>query len=53
MPGETNMSYPSQYEADVLTENEQMRSAISDYGSYIASELETGVYYVTFPSAWT
>jgi acetyltransferase len=37
------------FEADVLAENEQMMDVFRDYGPHISSELEAGVYHVTFP----
>jgi acetyl coenzyme A synthetase (ADP forming)-like protein len=41
------------FEADVLAENEQMMSVLKDYGFHVTSELQTGVYRVTFPIAKT
>jgi acetyl coenzyme A synthetase (ADP forming)-like protein len=41
------------FEADVLAENEQMMSVFKDYGFHVTSELQTGVYRVTFPIAKT
>ena len=41
------------FEADVLAENEEMMSVFKDYGFHITSELEGGVYHVTFPIART
>jgi len=41
------------FEADVLGENDQMMSVLRDYGFHINSELQTGVYRVTFPIAQT
>ena len=37
------------FEADVLAENEMMLDVFKSYGFHITSELETGVYHVTFP----
>jgi acetyl coenzyme A synthetase (ADP forming)-like protein len=37
------------FEASVLYENEKMMEVFRDYGFYVSSELEDGVYYVTFP----
>ena len=37
------------FEADVLAENEQMMIAFKDYGFHVSSDLEDGVYHVTFP----
>ena len=37
------------FEADVLAENKQMMDVFRDYGPHISSELEAGVYHVTFP----
>ncbi len=39
------------FEADVLAENEEMMAVFRDYGFHIMSELEAGVYHVTFPIA--
>lgn len=41
------------FEADVLAENEQMMNVFKNYGFHITSELQTGVYRVTFPIAKT
>lgn len=41
------------FEADVLAENEEMMTVFRDYGFHITSELEAGVYHVTFPIART
>jgi acetyl coenzyme A synthetase (ADP forming)-like protein len=41
------------FEADVLAENEQMMNVFKDYGFHVTSELQTGVYHVTFPIAKT
>ena len=41
------------FEADVLAGNEQMMNVFKDYGFHVASELENGVYHVTFPIART
>jgi len=41
------------FEADVLAENEQMMAVFRDYGFHITSNLEAGVYHVTFPIART
>ncbi len=41
------------FEADVLAENEQMMNVFKDYGFHVASELEDGVYHITFPIART
>jgi acetyl coenzyme A synthetase (ADP forming)-like protein len=41
------------FEADVLAENEQMMKVLKDYGFHVDSELQTGVYRVTFPIAET
>jgi acetyl coenzyme A synthetase (ADP forming)-like protein len=41
------------FEADVLAENEQMMNVFKDYGFHVTSELQTGVYRVTFPIAET
>ncbi|MGD1119536.1 MAG: GNAT family N-acetyltransferase [Dehalococcoidales bacterium] len=37
------------FEADVLGENQQMMIAFRDYGFHVSSELQDGVYHVTFP----
>jgi acetyl coenzyme A synthetase (ADP forming)-like protein len=37
------------FEADVLTENKQMIDVFRSYGFHISSELQAGVYHVTFP----
>ena len=37
------------FEADVLAENKQMMDVFRDYGPHISSELEAGVYHITFP----
>ena len=41
------------FEAEVLAENEQMMSVFRNYGFHVTSELQTGVYRVTFPIART
>jgi acetyl coenzyme A synthetase (ADP forming)-like protein len=41
------------FEADVLAQNEQMMSVFKDYGFHVTSELQTGVYRVSFPIAET
>ena len=41
------------FEGDVLAENREMMTVLRDYGFHIASELEAGVYHVTFPIAPT
>jgi acetyl coenzyme A synthetase (ADP forming)-like protein len=41
------------FEADVLAENDQMMSVFKNYGFHVTSELQTGVYRVTFPIAET
>jgi len=41
------------FEADVLSENEQMMNVFKNYGFHITSELQMGVYRVTFPIAKT
>jgi len=41
------------FEADVLAENKEMMTVLRDYGFHITSELEAGVYHVTFPIART
>jgi acetyl coenzyme A synthetase (ADP forming)-like protein len=41
------------FEAEVLAENEQMMNVFKDYGFHVTSELQTGVYRVTFPIAKT
>jgi acetyl coenzyme A synthetase (ADP forming)-like protein len=41
------------FEADVLAENEQMMNVFKDYGFHVTSELQTGVYHVTFAIAKT
>jgi acetyl coenzyme A synthetase (ADP forming)-like protein len=37
------------FEADVLAENKQMTDVFKDYGFHITSELQAGVYHITFP----
>lgn len=37
------------FEADVLAGNEHMMNVFRDYGFYITSEIDAGVYHVTFP----
>ncbi len=37
------------FEADVLGENQQMMIAFRDYGFHVSSQLQDGVYHVTFP----
>jgi len=37
------------FEADVLAENEQMITVFRDYGFHVTSDLKWGVYHVTFP----
>jgi acetyltransferase len=37
------------FEADVLTENRQMIDVFRSYGFHISSELQAGIYHVTFP----
>lgn len=37
------------FEADILAENDEMMTVLKDYGFHITSELEAGVYRVTFP----
>jgi acetyl coenzyme A synthetase (ADP forming)-like protein len=37
------------FEADVIAENEPMMNVFKDYGFHITSELQAGVYHVTFP----
>jgi acetyltransferase len=37
------------FEADVLGENRQMMIAFRDYGFHVSSQLQDGVYHVTFP----
>jgi acetate---CoA ligase (ADP-forming) len=39
----------SVFEADVLSDNKQMMIAFKDYGFHISSDLQGGVYHVTFP----
>jgi acetyl coenzyme A synthetase (ADP forming)-like protein len=39
----------SVFEADVLGENKQMMIAFKDYGFHVSSNLEDGVYHITFP----
>jgi acetate---CoA ligase (ADP-forming) len=39
----------SSFDASVLAENPQMMEAFRDYGFHVTSELEYGVYHVTFP----
>ncbi|MFH1088140.1 MAG: GNAT family N-acetyltransferase [Chloroflexota bacterium] len=39
------------FHADVLAENEEMMAVLRNYGFHITSELESGVYHVTFPIA--
>jgi acetyl coenzyme A synthetase (ADP forming)-like protein len=41
------------FTADVLAENEQMMSVFKDFGFHVTSELQTGIYRVTFPIAKT
>jgi acetyl coenzyme A synthetase (ADP forming)-like protein len=41
------------FEADVIAENEQMMNVFKDYGFHVVSELQAGVYHVTFPIALT
>jgi acetyl coenzyme A synthetase (ADP forming)-like protein len=41
------------FEADVLAENDQMMDVFKNYGFHVTSELQTGVYRVTFPIAET
>ncbi len=41
------------FEADVLAENGEMMLVFKDYGFHVASELEAGVYHVTFSIAST
>ena len=41
------------FEADVLAENREMMTVFRDYGFYITSELQEGVYHVRFPIART
>ena len=41
------------FEADVLAENEQMMAVFRDYGFHVTSDLRWGVYHVTFPIART
>lgn len=41
------------FEADVLAENDEMMLVFRDYGFHVASELEAGVYHITFPIAPT
>jgi acetyl coenzyme A synthetase (ADP forming)-like protein len=41
------------FEADVLAENQQMMNVFKDYGFHVTSELQKGVYRVTFPIAKT
>jgi len=42
-------NYIDIFEADVLGENRQMMIAFRDYGFHVASQLQDGVYHVTFP----
>lgn len=37
------------FEAEVLAENEQVMTVLRDYGFYITSALRRGVYHITFP----
>ena len=37
------------FEADVLSENEKMMITFKDYGFHVSSNLEDGVFHVTFP----
>jgi len=37
------------FEADVLAENHEMMTVLSDYGFHITSTMEAGVYHVVFP----
>jgi acetate---CoA ligase (ADP-forming) len=37
------------FEADVLGENRQMMIAFRDYGFHVSSQLQDGIYHVTFP----
>ncbi len=37
------------FEADVLAENEQMITVFRDYGFHVTSDLKWGVYHITFP----
>ncbi|MEK7354276.1 MAG: GNAT family N-acetyltransferase, partial [Chloroflexota bacterium] len=37
------------FEADVLAENEQAMDVFKSYGPHISSELEAGIYRITFP----
>jgi RimJ/RimL family protein N-acetyltransferase len=39
----------SRFEADILPENEEMMRVLVDYGFQISSQLEDGVYRVSFP----
>jgi acetyl coenzyme A synthetase (ADP forming)-like protein len=41
------------FEADVMAENQQMMNVFRDYGFHVTSELQTGVYRVSFPIAET
>jgi acetyl coenzyme A synthetase (ADP forming)-like protein len=41
------------FEADVLGENRQMMIAFRDYGFHVSSQLQDGVYHVTFPIKMT
>ena len=41
------------FEADVLAENREMMNVFRDYGFHIASELQEGVFHITFPIART
>jgi acetyl coenzyme A synthetase (ADP forming)-like protein len=41
------------FEADVLSENEQMMNVFKDYGFHVTSELQRGVYHVSFSIAKT
>lgn len=41
------------FEADVLAENEQMMTVFKDYGFHVTSDLKWDVYHVTFPIART
>ncbi|MFO8143197.1 MAG: bifunctional GNAT family N-acetyltransferase/acetate--CoA ligase family protein [Dehalococcoidales bacterium] len=41
------------FEADVLMENDEMMTVFRDYGFHITSYLEEGVYHISFPIART
>jgi len=41
------------FEADVLAENDQMMTVFRDYGFHVSSDLKWGVYHVTFSIAST